>query len=146
LSHSFNRGGNQLTETLSSSLNVSYNEAREIKEKQGIISGQVQANGKPVEIKKILMPLVDFILGEVKKVLRNFYQEEGKKVDKMILSGGFSLMPGLKDYFFNEIKTETRIADPFNKLEFNPQLKEVLKKEGPSYAVAVGLALKGLKK
>ena len=146
LSHSFNRGGNQLTETLARSLNISYNEARELKEKHGINSTEVQANGRPVNVQKILMPLVDFILGEIKKVMRNFYQEEGKKVKKLILAGGVSSMPGLKNYFVSEVKTEIEMADPFNNLVFAPDLKKALAKEGPSYAVAVGLALKGLKK
>ncbi len=146
LSHSFNRGGNQLTDTLASSLNINHNEAKEIKEKYGISPGEVQVNGKDIDVQKILMPLVDFILGEVKKVLRNFYQEEGKKMKKIILAGGVSLMPGLKNYFFSESKTEIQIADPFASLKFDPKLKKALKKEGPSYAIAVGLALKGLKK
>ena len=146
VSHSLNRGGNQLTDTLARSLDIDYNKAREIKEKYGIAPGEVQISGQSVDVQNILMPLVDFILGETKKVIRNFYQEEGKKVKKMILAGGVSLMPGLKNYFFSETKTETQIADPFAELNFDPKLKEALKKEGPSYAVAVGVALKGLKK
>lgn len=146
LSHSFNRGGNQLTDTLASSLNIGYNEAREAKEKYGIAPGQVQVNGKSVDVQKILMPLTDFILGEIKKVLRNFYQKEGKKVEKIVLAGGVSLMPGLRNYFVSETKTEIQVAEPFNNLKFDPNLKKALKRKGPSYAVAVGLALKGLKK
>lgn len=154
-SYSFNIAGNELTERLARSLNIEYNKAEELKKKHGLVlaNSEVTQPGLPQQnfgskdkknIRKILIPLVDSILGEIKKAFRNFYQNEGKEVEKIILAGGLALLPGLKEYFFAELKKEVVISNPFLDTSYPPILKEVLEKRGPFYAVAVGLALKGL--
>lgn len=140
MSHSFNISGNELTEVLSRSLGVDYKEADELKKNLGLIrQGESEKNARD-----IFLPLVDLILAEVKKIFQNFYQTEGKEVEKIILAGGSALMPGLKEYFFEEFKKETEIPNPFSNLSFPPVLDETLKEMGPSWAIAVGLALRGL--
>lgn len=144
ISHSFNIGSNELTEILARSLNIDYNKAEELKRKHGLILGGSAFGKTRQTIREILLPLVDAILDETKKIFRNFYQTEGKEIEKIILAGGLALLPGLKEYFYNEIKKEIVIANPFLNLSCPPILAEILQKSGPSYAVAVGLALKGL--
>ncbi len=139
-SHSFNIAGNELTEILAKSLNISYNKARKLKEVQGL-TGEVRFWGKST--KEILLPLIDSILDEIKKVFRDFYREQGKEVEKVILSGGIALMPGIKEYFSSELKKKVEIINPFLGIVFPPILEEILKERGPVYAVAVGAALKG---
>ena len=51
-------------------------------------------------------------------------------------------MKGLADLAVNRIGMETLIADPFVKVEYPVFLEEVLKKIGPIFANAVGLALR----
>ena len=137
VSHSFNVGGNELTDVIAKSLNIDYNKAEETKRKYGLIPDKEN-------IRKILIPLVDSILEEIKKAFRDFYLEEGKEVEEIILSGGLALMLGLKEYFFTTFKKEVALADPFLRIDCPPVLVETLKEIGPNYAIAVGLALKGL--
>jgi len=139
ISHSFNVAGNQLTETLAQSLNIDYNKANELKEKQGIIMKE----GSNEKVKDILLPLIDSILEEIKKAFRGFYKKEGKEIDKVVLTGGISFLPGLKDYFSSELKKEVEILNPFSNLSYPPVLEQTLKEKAPVYAVAVGAALKG---
>ncbi len=134
-SYTFNIAGNELTEIIAKSLNIDYNKAEELKTKEGVR----QENSR-----KALIPLLDLILEEIKKVFRTFYREEGKEVEKIILAGGLSRMPGLKEYFNVELKKETEIADPFFAIASPPLLREELKRIGPSLAISVGLAMKGL--
>ena len=91
-----------------------------------------------------MIPLVDFILEEVKNTFRDFYEDEGKKPQKIILAGGTVLMPGLKDYFSSEFEQEIAIANPFLGLSYPTALGSALKQTAPSYGVAIGLAIKGL--
>ena len=140
ISYSFNVAGNELTERLARSLNIDYNKAEELKRKYGLAS--VERDDR--NIRRVLIPLIDSILGEIKKAFRNFYQNEGKEVEKIILAGGLAILPGLKEYFFTELKKEVVISNPFLDTFYPPVLKEVLEERGPFYAVAVGLALKGL--
>ncbi len=139
VSHSFNISGNELTETLSRSLKIDYVTAEEIKRNLGL-----QATGGSERNRAALIPLIDSILVEVKKIFQNFYQQEGKGVEKIILAGSTALLPGLTDYFAQELKKEVVIFNPFDSLIHPPILDEVLKEMGPAYAVAVGLALKEL--
>ena len=149
ISYSFNIAGNELTEIIARSLNIDYNKAEELKREYGLLVKKESQLPKEImgreegEIRRILIPLVDSILEEIKKVFRNFYRSEGKEVEIIILSGGVVLMPGLKEYFSAELKKEIILADPFLNIACPPILSRLLKEMGPSYAIAVGLALKG---
>jgi type IV pilus assembly protein PilM len=141
ISYSFNMGSNELTQLLAKSLNIGYNKAEVIKRKRGLILESDDTGEK--NIKEILLPLLDSIIREIKKTFRDFYTNEGKEIEKIILGGGIALMPGLKDYLAGELQKEVEITNPFWNIVYLPLLEEVLRKKGPSYAIAVGLASKG---
>ena len=144
-SHSFDLGGNQLTEQIAKSLSIDYKTAENLKTKYGLESGLGLGLGTPEKnIGQIILPLIDLGLGEIEKISKSFYQTEGKEIQKFIIAGGTSLLPGLKEYFEDYFKKEVEIANPFSKIFYPPILEETLKEMGPSYAIAVGMALRGL--
>jgi len=136
-SHSFDVSGNELTQLISKSLGIHYKEAENLKREKGLSSSEGN-------VRKILLPLIDFVVAEIEKVSRSFYQTEGKETEKIILAGGSALLPGLKEYFSEMIKKEVEIGNPFSNIFYPPVLEETIKKMGPSYAIAVGMALRGL--
>jgi len=140
MSHSFNISGNELTEILSRSLKINYEKAEELKKNIGIVA----IEGPEKNIREILLPLIDSVVSEIKKIFQDFFQQESQGIEKIILSGSTALMPGLKDYFSAELGKELQICDPFSDISHLPVLEETLKEMGPTYAIAVGLALKGL--
>jgi len=137
ISHSFDLSGNELTQVISQSLNINYQEAEELKKKQGLTSSEKN-------LREILLPLIDLILAEIKKTAQNFYQTETKEVEKIVLAGGSALLPGLKEYFTEQLKKEIAIASPFSEIFYPPILEQTLREIGPSYAISVGMALRGL--
>ena len=137
ITHSFDISGNELTRILSKSLNIGYNEAEELKKKYGIRSLEMPVG-------RILSPLVDLLAGEIEKISRNFYQTEGKNIERIIVAGGLALLSGLKEYLADWLKKPVEIANPFADILYPPVLGDVLKEMGPSYAIAVGMALRGL--
>ena len=141
ISHTCAVAGNELTEIIARSSNMDYNKAEELKKKFGLLLDN-KVRGK--DVRKIIIPLVDSILEEIKKVFRNFYQSDGKEIEEIVLAGGTALMPGLKEYFSTELKKEVKLANPFLGIACPPVLLETLEEMGPSYAIAVGVALKGL--
>jgi len=143
-SHSFDVGGNQLTEQVAKSLSIDYKTAENLKAKYGLLSGLELGLGAEKNIRQVLLPLIDLILKEIEKIAKNFYQIEGKEIQKFIIAGGAALLPGLKEYFEDYFKKEIEIANPFSKIFYPPILEETLKKMGPSYAITVGMALRGL--
>jgi type IV pilus assembly protein PilM len=137
ISHSFDLAGNELTEQIAKSLSVDYTAAENLKRKYGLISSTQN-------IKDIIAPLADSILREIERISRNFFQGENKEVDKFIIAGGTALIPGINEYFQAHLNKETEIANPFLNIYCPPILEKRLKEMGPSYAIAVGLAQRGL--
>lgn len=137
ISHSFDTSGNDFTSLISRGLNLEIAEAERIKIEQGLLSQNIAA-------KEAILPMIDLIAGEIKKISQNFYSQEGKKPSKIILAGGTALLPGLADYFSEAAGTAVEVANPFAALYCPPILNDVLKEMGPSYAVAAGAALRGI--
>jgi len=145
ISHSFDIGGNELTSRIAKALTVDYKTALDFKKKYGIL--EHNASGITVEknTREIALPLIDITIKEVEKIFREFSQTEAKEVQKLIIAGGSAWLPGLKDYFQEYFKQiEVQVANPFSNIFCPPILENNLKEMGPSYAIAVGMALRGL--
>ncbi|MFA4998885.1 MAG: type IV pilus assembly protein PilM [Candidatus Paceibacterota bacterium] len=144
-SHSFDIGGNELTDRISKALSVDHKIASDFKKKYGISTREGLGLTIQQNIKDILLPLIDIIIREVDKIFINFQQTEGKEVQKIIIAGGTALAPGLKEYFQDYFKkAEVQIANPFSDIFCPPILENTLKEMGPAYSIAVGMALRGL--
>jgi len=141
-SRSFDPSGDDLTERIAKAMGIDYKIAQGLKKKYGILLSQLSLEGK--DIREILIPLVDMMIREVEKTFQNFYWKEKKEIDKIILAGGTALLPGFLEYFQDYFKKEVEIANPFQKIFYPPILEKTLQKMGPSYPIAVGMALRGL--
>lgn len=143
LSRSFDLSGDDFTERIAKGLSLDHETAEELKKQYGILGSQGAEKGN--DVREIVAPLIDIIVREVDKIFTNFYLKEKKEVEKIILAGGIAFLPGLlgcfKDHF---TKKEVEIANPFSRIFFPPILDETLKEIGPSFAIAVGMALQGL--
>jgi len=142
VSHSFDISGNILTERISKALSLDYEAARVLKRKHGISS--LSENSDEKSIREVLTPLIALIIKEIDKVFKGFYFKKRKEVEKIVLAGGVAMLPGLLDSFEGYFKKDVEIANPFSGIFFPPILDENLKEIGPSYAIAVGAALRGL--
>ncbi len=137
ISHSFDTAGNDFTNVISKGFHVDYPRAEEMKRKQGLNPGERSP-------RESLLPLVDLILEEIKKITQSYFQSERKEAQKIILAGGSALLPGLVEYFSENLRKPVSVADPFSDLYYPPILEKDLKKMGPAYSIAVGAALYGL--
>lgn len=151
ISNSFDISAEDLTERVSTGLSIDRPTAQKLKEKYGLEnislpSASIGNSSSVKSIKEILLPLVYAIFREVEKTSRSFQQLENKDVEKFIIAGGGGLMPGLKKNFEDYFKKETEIANPFSAIFCPPILENTLKEMGPSYAIAVGMALRGLER
>ena len=89
------------------------------------------------------MPLLDLISIEIRKAIEGFEQQKAGTVRKIVLSGGASKLPGLREFFEKQFGKQTEFIAPFQNLLYPPLLEDTIKDMGPSYAVAVGMALRG---
>jgi len=138
ISHSFDTSGSDFTNLIARGLNLEMREAEKVKKEQGLLS-----SGKSAA-REAVLPMIDLILGEAKKISQDFYLQESRKPQKIILAGGSAFLPGLVEYFSEVMGIGVEIADPFADTYYPPILNETLKKMGPAFAVAVGTALRGI--
>lgn len=138
MSHSFDVGGSVLTEDIANVQNIDFWDAEDIKKKEKVDPVSNQPNSKA------LISRLDLILAEIDKISQTFYQREGKEADAVFLAGSTSLLPGLKEYFALKLNKQIIIGDPFANMFYPQILTPALKEIGPSYAIATGMALRGL--
>lgn len=131
-SRSIDIGGGILTQRIAQSLSIGRKEAEEKKMAEGLLSK---------ELKTVLGPLLDTVVMEIKRATQEL---EAKEVQRVVLGGGSSLLLGFKEYLKEELNMETEFIDPFRFVFYPPVLEDTIKEMGLSYAVAVGMALRGL--
>ena len=136
ISHSFDISGIGLTKTLSEKLGIDFEEAEKLKKEYGL-----DPNRK--DISEILCGEINSLAFEINKVCEDFYRSEGKKIERVLLSGGTASLFGLKEYLGERIKRKVEIVNPFVGLSYPSVLTNRLQELGPSFAVAVGVGLGG---
>lgn len=134
LSRSLDVSGLEFSKVLSSSLGIDFNRADKLKKKNGIQAGE-----------GVLVPLIDNVLGEAKRIAEKYTRERKRAISEIILSGGSSRMSGFLEYVVKSIGRETVMGDPFRGIIYTKELDAALREVGPSFGVAVGLALRALK-
>ncbi len=138
-SHVINRGSQDITMSISKSMNITFEEAEKIKRKQGISEVNTENN-----ISEISSVTIDYILAEVGRFIIGYEKKYGKKISRVMLTGGGSLLKGIKERTQSSLNTPVEVADPFSKVEYPAFLEEVLKNAGPEFTVAIGLAIRKL--
>lgn len=138
-------GGQHMTETLGRSLNWDFDKAERIKREHGLLDSSVYSTDENDRIRASLLSTLSRIFSEANRVLLSYGKRYNKAVPKVVLSGGASSLPGLEAAARNDLQAEVSIANPFARTEAPAFLGDVLASIGPSFSVAVGLALRGLR-
>lgn len=126
-------GGKQYAATVAQRFDVSPGDAEAmVRGKQGQVSW--------AEIEPVL-DLVSQELGqEIQRTLDYFgTTAEHERIQRIYLSGGCALVPGLKDFLASQWGIEVALANPFARVK-NPS--DVAEKLAPLAAVATGLAMR----
>lgn len=129
-------GGNTFTLDIAKKMNVALENAHQLKVLNGLNAGPRQA-----KITSALQPSLQRILSEVRKVMR-YYNErlnDDRKIEQVLVVGGGSNVPGIGDYFTNELVMPARVASPWQKLDFG-DLPQPSKQFRPRYIAVAGLA------
>lgn len=139
----------QITEAISSEMNISLAEAEKIK-----INFNLTKKNDSLESQKIasiIESILSNLAGEIKKYL-DFHRDHishehsinKNSIDgeKIILSGGGSELEGITEFLFQKLKIPVELADPWVNVPFKNNKKFVLSgKRSLSFSKAIGLAL-----
>jgi type IV pilus assembly protein PilM len=129
-------GGNTFTLDIAKKMNVALENAHQLKVLNGLSAGPRQA-----KITSALQPSLQRILSEIRKVIR-YYNErlnDDRKIEQVLVVGGGSNVPGIGEYFTNELVMPARVASPWQKLDFGA-LPQPSKQFRPRYITVAGLA------
>ncbi|KKT01197.1 MAG: Type IV pilus biogenesis protein PilM [Candidatus Nomurabacteria bacterium GW2011_GWA2_43_15] len=137
--HSIDRGGADISNSISKSLGISFSEAEKMKREFGLF-------GNPAEksLADIIKVHIDYIFSETNNVLLGYEKKNNRTISKVIFAGGGSLLKGLQEVAMNNFRAEIEIGHPFSKVATPAFLEKVLLNMGPEFAVALGLALRKL--
>jgi len=136
LSHIVNSGSQDITLTLSNSHKITVSAAEEYKRERGM--GTSVSGGHSPSI------VLENILFEAKRVKMSYERKSGKRIDSVVFTGGGSMIIGLEEMATRILDLPTRLADPFSRVQAPPFLEGLLKKIGPEFSVAIGVALRKL--
>lgn len=146
LSRNIDIGGNEFTRILMDQNKMNYNEAENIKKKNGI---QEEENEDDMEIaitqiattgmgeSQYLLSLARNLAEQIGRSLDYYSMKYRKKVDKIYITGGGSKLRRLNEIVENKIERELHSLDPFVNIKY--RRGNSLKPE--EFAVAVGLAV-----
>ncbi len=137
--HTVERGGAEISESISKSLSIPFSEAEKMKKEFGLFDNPAEKT-----IKDIIKVHADYIFSEANNTLLAYERKYQKTVSKVILTGGGALMKGLKEAASENFRTEVEVGHPFGKVGAPQFLDKVLSTMGPEFAVSIGLALRKL--
>src|ERR1700726_2228258 len=132
-------GGNQYTDALQKELDLSYEDAERLKKGENIAGVAEEHRGT------ILRSVTDILVLEIQKTFDFFRATAtGESIQKIVVAGGSSRVPGLMDVLREEFAVPVEEMYPFRKIVINPARhnEEQIRELAPRLAIAVGLALR----
>ncbi len=132
-------GGASLTQALATSLGINPLRAEELKKERGIVG-----TGPNYELSTIMLPFLDAILNEVKKV-QFLYQQQlpsARKTERVVLAGGGANLLGIEKYFEREFGMPVVKAAPFLKYDHPASIEPFVSELNPVMSIALGLGMK----
>lgn len=133
VSHTINRGGQDITLSLAKSLSLTFTEAEKMKRERGV--GDTDAGTSTL----------NYIFAEAKRTYLTYQRKEGKVISQVILVGGGSLLPGVLETAKQEFDAPVIVGDPFERVQTPAFIEDTLHSVGPSFVTAIGVALRAIK-
>lgn len=132
-----NVGGYTLTLNLAKKMNVPIETAHQFKVLNGLNPGPRQAR-----ITGALQPSLHKMTNEIKRVMRYYTDRfpDERKIEQILIVGGGGNVPGIGEFFTNELLMPARVASPWQLLNFG-NLEQPAKQLRSQLSPVAGLAL-----
>jgi type IV pilus assembly protein PilM len=131
-------GGNQFTDALQKDMNLSFEEAEQVKKGKSIEGVQNES------VSSLMQSVSEVLLLEVQKTFDFFRATtSGEQLQRVYVSGGCARVEGFLDLLQGRLGLPVEMLDPFKNIAFGKNVDLIqLDESAPSMAVAVGLALR----
>lgn len=134
VSHTINKGGQDITHALARSQSLTFAEAETLKRSNGLSNETLGQTS------------LEFIFSEARRIFLTYQRKEGKAISKVVLVGGGAQLKGIDTLAKNYFDAPVQFSSAFDRVAAPAFIADVLRSAGPSFATAVGLALRALKK
>lgn len=141
LNRSINVGGLTITKAIANSLNISVKRAEQFKYDIGLSQGTEAASEIPKTIESAISPILD----EIKYSITLFKSQGKENIEKIIVTGGSSLLANLPNYMSKILQMKVFLGDPWARVMYPEDLHPALLEIGPRFSVAIGLAMKEIR-
>ncbi len=135
-------GSRSLRRVVSQNLGLDETQSDQFMKKFGMQQDKIEG-----QVYKTLKPLVDHIVEEINKSTQ-FYKEQNpdSNIEKVILTGGTSALPGFPLYIANSTQMTVEIGNPWMNISYPADLQQNLSSISLNYATVLGLALRNFSK
>lgn len=131
-------GGEALTSVIAEKLQIPREQAEARKRSEGL---DARSSERGV-VAAALRPVVLDLVSRAENIRRLYEQKRGQAVAVVQLIGGGALLPGLQALWTSVTGMPCEVGNPWRGITVPAILGDHLKRLGPSFAVAVGLALR----
>lgn len=139
ISHTLNYGGGDLTSALATALKSSSAEANRVKATHGLLPTA------PAAVQSATTEAAQKLISEAQRLLTLYVdQKHSDPITKTVLIGGGAKLPGLADVWAKAVQHKVQIGNPWRGLTYAQELQTRVTQLGPTYGVAIGLALRGI--
>lgn len=133
-------GGETLIRAAAQNLNLSDEQAQEFVWKFGLTQSKLEG-----QIYKAVKSSIDVLVGEVNKSNKFFASRyKDVQIEKLIVSGGASLLPELPTYLANAVNLPVEIGNAWSHVSFPLTMQEELLGLSGQFGVAAGMATRGM--
>jgi type IV pilus assembly protein PilM len=131
--------GATLTQAIAGSLNINPLRAEELKREKGIIG-----TGPDYELSTIMLPFLDAIIGEAKRVEFNYQSQfpNAAKIERILLAGGGANLLGIEKYVSRELGRPAVKINPLANFEYPSALEPLTAELNSLLGVALGVVLR----
>lgn len=138
MSHGTELAGGEFNRAIVKGLRIGAERAEELKRHEGIV-GRSSAG-----VRNVLLPFVDRLAGESERLIGLYERKSGRTVERVVLSGGSSRLPGLAEHISAKLARPVLLGEALKGIRYPQALEPMVPDLNASFAVAIGLAMREL--
>ncbi|MBI5037316.1 MAG: pilus assembly protein PilM [Candidatus Kerfeldbacteria bacterium] len=140
LNRSIDLGGKSITQAIVDSMQVSYEQAEQMKRDLTISMANQPLDQLPKQVKYV----INAIMNEI-RYITNIYRNQNKQpISKVVLTGGSAFLGNITQYIQESFNIRSFVGDPWARVVHPVEIDSLLRELGPRMSVAIGLAMREL--
>lgn len=132
-------GGGDLTQVISTGMNIDPFRAEELKRTYGIANTEEDNNG----VATLILPILGDIVSQSLKTKKLYETNHNTTINTVILTGGSANLSGIITYFEKEMQCKVIKGNPFEMgiIKYESKLEPIVRDIGSSLSIACGLSI-----